>query len=86
MNLGTGIGVSVLEFVSAFEQATGLVVPYEFVERRAGDAAVAVADPSVALKKLKWKPVRSLRDICIDGWKWQNANPNGFNNQASIIS
>ena len=32
-NLGTGTGVTVLQIVKAFEQATGKKIPYEIVDR-----------------------------------------------------
>src|SRR5690606_27933144 len=38
-NLGTGKGTSVLELVKAFEEANGIEIPYEIVERRPGDIA-----------------------------------------------
>ena len=38
-NLGTGVGYSVLDIVKNFEEATGIKIPYEIKERRAGDIA-----------------------------------------------
>ena len=78
LNLGSGQGHSVLEVVQAFEQASGRPVPYELVERRPGDAASTVADPSLAQKCLGWSTHRSLQECCRDGWAWQQANPNGY--------
>lgn len=78
VNLGSGQGHSVLEVVAAFEQASGRPVPYAVVERRAGDAASTVADPSLAAEKLGWRTRRSLAEMCRDGWAWQSANPNGY--------
>ena len=48
-NLGAGRGVSVLELVRAFEEASGRAVPCEVVGRRAGDVASCYADPARAL-------------------------------------
>ena len=78
VNLGSGQGHSVLDVVKAFEVASGCPVPYSVVARRAGDAAITVADPSLAAKRLGWRTQRSLADMCRDGWAWQSANPNGF--------
>ena len=78
LNLGTGQGYSVLDLVKAFETASGRTVPFEVVNRRAGDAAITVADPSLAAERLGWKTKRSLADMCRDGWAWQSANPNGY--------
>ena len=78
VNLGSGQGHSVLDVVKAFEAASGCSVPYSVVARRAGDAAITVADPSLAAKRLGWQTKRSLADMCRDGWAWQSANPNGY--------
>ncbi|MGD2117620.1 MAG: UDP-glucose 4-epimerase GalE [Chromatiales bacterium] len=77
-NLGTGQGYSVLEMAQAFEQASGRPVPYEIVGRRAGDIAACYADPSLAAKELGWSARLGLEDMCQDTWRWQSANPNGF--------
>ena len=78
LNLGSGRGISVLEVVNAFGQACGQSVPHTIVDRRPGDAAITVADPSQALRRLGWSTQRSLDDICRDGWAWQSANPAGY--------
>jgi UDP-glucose 4-epimerase len=78
LNLGSGVGHSVLEVVAAFAAASGRPVPYRLVQRRPGDAAITVADPSLALQRLGWRTHRSLEEICRDGWAWQSANPNGY--------
>ena len=78
LNLGSGQGHSVLELVQAFELASGKAVPYRLGERRPGDTAISVADPSLALERLGWRTQRSLGDICRDGWAWQGANPQGY--------
>ena len=78
LNLGSGSGHSVLEVVQAFAQASGRPVPYAVVDRRPGDAATTVADPSLAAEVLGWRTRRSLADMCRDGWAWQSANPQGY--------
>ena len=78
LNLGSGQGASVLEMVHAFEHASGRQVPFDLVARRDGDAAITVADPSLALQRLGWQTQRGLNDICRDGWAWQSANPAGY--------
>ncbi|MBM7839529.1 UDP-glucose 4-epimerase [Alkalihalobacillus xiaoxiensis] len=72
-NLGTGQGYSVLEVISAFEQASGVTIPKRIVERRAGDAPVSYADPSKAEKELQWKAERTLAEMCEDSWRWQSS-------------
>lgn len=78
LNLGSGQGHSVLEMVRAFEHASGRPVPYELVERRAGDSAISIADPGEAQRRMGWRTRRDLAAICADGWAWQSANPDGY--------
>lgn len=85
-NLGTGRGYSVLELVAAFEKATGRTIPYKIVSRRAGDIAICYADPSKAEKQLGWIAERSIEDMCIDCWRWQSANPNGYQQEIQIAA
>lgn len=77
-NLGTGRGYSVLEMVKAFEHASGKQVPYRISERRPGDIAVCYADCSKAERELGWKAERGITEMCIDTWRWQSNNPNGY--------
>ena len=78
LNLGSGEGHSVLEVAAAFEGASGRPMPLKIVERRPGDAAITVADPSLAAQRLGWRTTRTLVDMCRDGWAWQSANPEGY--------
>jgi len=78
INLGTGTGYSVLEMIQAFEKASGKRVPYQIVERRAGDIATCFADPIYAKKVLNWEAKRGVDEMCEDSWRWQSMNPNGY--------
>ncbi|UUZ83072.1 UDP-glucose 4-epimerase GalE [Paenibacillus sp. P26] len=77
-NIGTGKGYSVLELIHAFENATGIKVPYQVVARRPGDVAVCYADPGKAKEGLGWIAEKSIEEMCIDAWRWQSNNPNGY--------
>ena len=77
-NLGTGRGYSVLEVVHAFEQVSGVTIPYVIEERRPGDIAVCYSDPSKANRELHWKAALDLYDMCRDSWNWQKKNPEGY--------
>jgi len=77
-NLGTGRGYSVLEVVAAFERATGRKIPYRFIERRPGDIATCYANPAKARAELGWEATRDLADMCVDAWRWQSNNPQGY--------
>ena len=78
INLGTGVGYSVLDMLRAFEQASGKLVPYKLAERRAGDIAACYADPAQALELLGWQAQRDLQTMCVDAWRWQSSNPQGY--------
>ncbi len=77
-NLGSGVGVSVLELVRAFEEASGRRIPYEIVDRRAGDLPESYALVDKAQKELSWTVRRSIGDACADSWRWQSQNPKGY--------
>lgn len=78
VNVGTGRGHSVLEVIEAFVKASGRSVPYQVVERRKGDVAACYADVNLSRKLLGWHAHRSLEQMCADSWRWQSANPNGY--------
>ncbi len=78
INLGTGQGYSVLDVVKAFEHASGRAVPYRIAPRRAGDIAQCYADPTLAERELGWRAEYGLDDMCVDAWRWQSDNPQGF--------
>jgi len=78
VNLGTGVGYSVLDMVQAFEAASGQPVPYQISPRRPGDVAACYADPAYASSLLGWQAQRDLQTMCADAWRWQSANPNGY--------
>ena len=74
-NLGTGRGNSVLEVIKAYEQASGRNIPYEIVDRRAGDVAASYADVQKAYSKLGWSTELDLADMCADSWRWASEGP-----------
>lgn len=70
INLGTGRGYSVLQVVNTFKEANGVDIPHGIKARRPGDAASMFANPAKAESLLKWKAQRSLREMCVDHWRW----------------
>ncbi len=78
VNLGTGTGYSVLDMVHAFERSSGKPVPIRIGPRRAGDVAACYADSSLAHALLGWQAQRDLEAMCVDAWRWQAMNPNGY--------
>lgn len=73
INLGTGVGTTVRELLSAIETVTGHPLPVEVSGRRAGDAASLVADNRRAQAVLGWAPTRDLHAIIRTAWAWHSA-------------
>lgn len=73
-NIGTGVGISVMEMIKAYEDASGRTIPFDRVARRPGDIASCYANPSLAKSKLNWQAEKSLKAMCEDSWRWQS-NP-----------
>lgn len=78
INLGTGVGYSVLDIVNAFTRVNQVEVPYQIAPRRPGDIDACFADPAKARKLLGWTAQKTLEDMCRDSWRWQKMNPNGY--------
>jgi UDP-glucose 4-epimerase len=78
INLGTGVGYSVLDMVKAFEQASGKPIPFKIQARRPGDIAACYAEPRLARELLGWQASRDLQTMCADAWRWQSGNPQGY--------
>ena len=77
-NLGTGKGTSVLQLVSAFEEASGREVPYRIVGPRPGDVPLSFAAVEKAKNILGWTAEYDYKDCARDSWNWQVQNPNGY--------
>lgn len=70
-NLGTGEGTSVLQLVKVFEEANGIEIPYEIVDRRVGDIDSCYADASKAKRQLGWTARRGIVEMCRDSWRFE---------------
>lgn len=71
-NLGSNVGFTVLEMISALEEISGKPVPYEIADRREGDPQSLVASNQKACEVLGWNPVNSdIKDILTDAWRWE---------------
>lgn len=77
-NLGTGKGYSVMEMLKSFEKVCGKPIKYKIMPRRPGDIAVCYADPAKAKEELGWVAEKGLQEMCEDSWRWQENNPNGY--------
>lgn len=74
VNLGTGVGYSVLDIVNAYEQASGKKIPYVIDPRRPGDIATCYANAEKAKKLLGWTAERDLFEMCKDSWRFTEKN------------
>ena len=70
-NLGTGRGLSVLEIVRGFMEATGVNVPYQIVGRREGDIEKVWANPTKANEVLGWKADTPVKEVLVSAWNWE---------------
>ncbi|KAJ2804424.1 hypothetical protein H4R21_001645 [Coemansia helicoidea] len=77
-NLGSGNGQTVLEMIRAMSEACGRDIPYKIDPRRPGDIDTILCEPSKAAKVLGFTVRRDLKQMCTDLWRWQQANPNGY--------
>jgi UDP-glucose 4-epimerase len=75
INLGSGVGVTVLEAVHSFEKMSGKKLNYFIEGRRFGDVVAVYADNTKAKKLLEWVPQFTLDEIMDSCWKWENAEP-----------
>lgn len=73
-NIGTGKGTSVMELIKTFERVNGITLNLEIKERRDGDQATTYCDNRKALTVLKWRPKKTIEDICRDSWRFQLNN------------
>jgi UDP-glucose 4-epimerase len=78
LNVGTGVGSSVLDVINTTERITGRPVPHDLVDRRPGDPVATYADPARIAEVLGWKATKSLDDIIGTAWTWHSTHPNGY--------
>ena len=71
INLGTGVGYSVLDIIHAYEKACGKPIPYKIVARRSGDVGSCWSNPKRAYDLLGWKAQYDLKDMCLSSWIFQ---------------
>jgi len=81
VNLGTGMGHSVLAVAAAARGVTGRVIPTVLRPRRPGDPPFLVAARGRAERLLGWRPRHSsLEEILASAWAWHQAHPHGYGN------
>ena len=72
-NVGTGIGISVLDAVKAFEVTNNLKINYCIGPRRSGDIEQIYANGNLAKTKLGWEPKENLEQAMKSAWEWEKA-------------
>lgn len=70
-NIGTGVGVSVLDLIKKFQEATGVKLNYVIGPRRPGDVEKTYADPAKAFRELQWNPKFSIEEGLLHAWRWE---------------
>ncbi|MBL0742203.1 UDP-glucose 4-epimerase GalE [Chryseolinea lacunae] len=70
-NVGTGVGVSVLQLIDKFEKATGVKFAYTIGPRRPGDVEKVYADPAKVNAALNWKTKYTLEESLLHAWQWE---------------
>lgn len=72
-NLGTGAGYSVMDVIRSFEHVSGQKLNYQVVDRRPGDIEKIWADPTYANRELGWKAEKSLDEMMLSAWRWEQS-------------
>lgn len=71
LNLGSGLGVSVIEIINSFERVTGQKLNYELGEPRDGDVIAVYADNTRAKEILGWEVKYNTDRMLETAWNWQ---------------
>jgi UDP-glucose 4-epimerase len=72
LNLGTGVGYSVLEIIAKIEEVTQQKITYQILPRRPGDPTRLVADITLAEKVLTYRPKHDIMSIIKTAHNWEN--------------
>ena len=70
-NVGTGIGISVLDVIKSFEQTNKLIINYSIGPKRDGDIEKIYANGNLIKEKLGWEAKESLEESMKSAWKWE---------------
>ncbi len=71
INIGAGIGVTVREFVFAFENVTGEKIPVTYGVRRPGDSTGCFANVSRAFTAIEWEAKNSIEEAILNALAWE---------------
>ncbi|MCI8806323.1 MAG: UDP-glucose 4-epimerase GalE [Clostridiales bacterium] len=71
INIGSGVGVTVKEFLFAFQNVTGEKIKIVYTDRRPGDVCGSYANINRAKNTIEWEAKRTIEDAIIDALKWE---------------
>lgn len=71
LNIGSGVDVTVREFIYTFENVTGEKIPLNYGERRPGDIGGSYANINLAKRAIHWEPELSVEEAIIDYINWE---------------
>ena len=81
-NLGSGNGFSVKEIIETAKEVTGIDIPVQYGDRRAGDPGTLIASSEKIKNLLGWDPKFSnVADVIKDAWHWHTSHPDGFSSK-----
>lgn len=80
-NIGSKNGISVLEIITACENASNNTIKWEYAEKRPGDPAILIASSDLLIKELGWAPKHSLESIIQSASDWHCKYPNGYSDK-----
>jgi len=70
-NVGSGIGVSVLQLIDKFIKVSGVDLPFVIGPRRSGDVEKVYADPAKVNRAFNWKTKMSIEESLLHAWQWE---------------
>ena len=79
-NCGYGTGFSVLEVIDTMKKVSDNQFKVEHVDKRKGDPAKLVANPTKLKNKLNWEPKHNLETICKTAYLWEKKLGSGQSN------
>jgi UDP-glucose 4-epimerase len=78
-NVGTGVGYSVRQVVTAAQRVTGIDFPVHELPRRPGDQIESVASAERIKSELGWQArYTDIKDILATAWAWRQSHPQGY--------
>lgn len=70
INLGTGVGTSVLEMTSSYQQVSGKEITIKIKDRRKGDIEICYTKVDKSKELLGWQATYDIKQMCASSWFW----------------